>query len=59
MKDQFIGINVKQKGTIKMQQMNWDILSNQTLFFDGVNTLFVLISLNRDNDVKLFKTWRY
>ena len=39
--------------------MNWDILSNQTLFFDGVNTLFVLISLNRDNDVKLFKTWRY
>ena len=28
---QFIGINIKQKVKIKIQQMNTDIFSNQTL----------------------------
>ena len=31
MKDQFIGINIKQKVTMKIQQMNIDTLLNQIL----------------------------
>ena len=31
LKDQVIGINIKQKRGIKIQQMNIDIFSNQTL----------------------------
>ena len=54
MKDQFIGMNIKQKVKIKMQQMNIDISSNHTFL-----ELIVLIYLNRDNDVKRFKTRRY
>ena len=30
-KDQFIGMNIKQKVRIKIQQMNIDIFSNQIL----------------------------
>ena len=31
LKDQFVGMNIKEKERIKMQQMNIDIFSNQTL----------------------------
>ena len=31
LKDQFIGMNIKQKLRIKIRQMNIDIFSNQTL----------------------------
>ena len=31
LKDQFIGMSIKQKVRIKIQQMNIDIFSNQTL----------------------------
>ena len=31
LKDQFIGLNIKQKVKIKIQQMNIDISSNQAL----------------------------
>ena len=31
LKDQFVGVNIKEKERIKMQQMDIDIFSNQTL----------------------------
>ena len=31
LKDQFVGMNIKEKERIKMQQMDIDIFSNQTL----------------------------
>ena len=31
LKDQFVGMNIKEKERIKMQQMDKDIFSNQTL----------------------------
>ena len=47
--------NKKQKMRIKIQQMNVDVFSN----FVGANRLSVLIYLNRENDVKRFKTRIY
>ena len=32
LKDKFIGMNIKQKVGLKMQQLNIDIFSNQILF---------------------------
>ena len=42
MKDQFIGMNIKQKVRIKMQQMNRNIFSNQTLL-ELIDYLFQFI----------------
>ena len=39
LKDQFIGMNIKQKVRIKIRQMNKDIFSNQILF-ELINYLF-------------------
>ena len=51
-KDQCIGINVKRKVRIKVGQMSINTFSNQIV---GVNTLFVLIYSNQDNDSKRYK----
>ena len=53
LKDQFIGMNVKQKEMIKIWQINLDIFSNQNI---GVNRLFILLYLNRETYVRQFKT---
>ena len=57
MKDQCIGMNLKQK--VK----NKNSTNEHRYFFEpnfvGFNRLFVLIYLNRDNDVKGFKSQRY
>ena len=39
LKDQFIGMNIKQKVKIKMQQISIDIFSNQILL-ELINYLF-------------------
>ena len=39
LKDQFTGMNIKQKLRIKMQQINKDIFSNQTLL-ESIDFLF-------------------
>ena len=39
LKDQFIGMNIKQKVRIKIQQMNIDISWNQILL-DSIDCLF-------------------
>ena len=44
MKDQFIGMSIKQKVRIKIQQMNKDIFFNQTLL-ESMNYLFYLIQM--------------
>ena len=54
-KDQFIGMNIKQKVKMKIQQMNIDIFSNEI----WVNRLFVLVYSNQDDNSKKFKTRRY
>ena len=46
-----MGMNIKQKMIIKMQQMNIDIFSNQILL-ESVDS-------NQDNNCKRFKTRRY
>ena len=57
LKDQCIGMNLKQK--VK----NKNSTNEHRYFFEpnfvGFNRLFVLIYLNRDNDVKGFKSQRY
>ena len=50
MKDQFIGMDIKQKVIIKIQQNNINIFSNQTL----LGLIFVLVYLNRNNDVRYY-----
>ena len=58
MKDQFIGMNIKQKLRIKKNTTNeyrYFLKSN----FVGVNRLFVLVYANEDDDFKRFKTRRY
>ena len=50
-------MNIKQKVRIKMQQMNIDILSDQTSV--GVNRLFLLVYSNQDGNAKRFKTRKY
>ena len=65
MEDQFIGINIKQKVKTKMQQMNIDIFSNQTLlqlivFFYQFIFFFIThlaIPLARDNLLGLVSNW--
>ena len=52
LKDQFIEINIKPDVRVK-QQMNKDIFESN---FVGVNRLYVLVYLNRGDDVKQFKT---
>ena len=56
MKDQFIGINIRQKPTIKIQQTNLDFFLNQILleFFVGV-----LVYTNQDAASRRFKDKRY
>ena len=56
MKDQFIGINIKQKPIIKIQQTNLDFFLNQILleFFVGV-----LVYTNQDVASRKFKAKRY
>ena len=48
LKDQFIGMNIKQKVTIKIGQMDLDIESN----FVGVKRLFVLVYTNEGGNAK-------
>ena len=55
MKDQFLGMNIKQKVLIKVQQMKIGIFLN----FVEVKRLFVLVYLNQDADSKRFKTRIY
>ena len=44
LKDQFTGMNIKQKLRIKMQQINKDIFSNQTLL-ESIDFLFYFIQI--------------
>ena len=43
-KDQFIGMNIKQKVRIKIQQMNLNIFSNQILL-ESIDYLFQFIQI--------------
>ena len=56
LKDQFTGINIKQKQSIKIQQMNIYFLNSN---FGGVNRLFVLVYSNQDGNAKRFQLRRY
>ena len=56
LKDQFIGMNIKQKVRIKIK-MNIGIFSNQFLLES--NRLFVLVYSNKDDHSKRSKTRRY
>ena len=56
LKDQFIGVNMKQKGKIKIQQFNINISLNQTLL--ELTDRFFLVYLKRANDVTRFKDQR-
>ena len=58
LKDHFIGMNIKRKVGIKPQQINIYIFLNQILL-DSIDYLFVSVYLNRDSDVKQFKTRKY
>ena len=55
LKDQCIGINIKQKVTIKIQQVNKDIFVSKNFVY----RLFVLVYSNQDNNAKRFKSQRY
>ena len=57
MKDQFIGMNIKQKSENKRRTNEYRYFLESN--FVGVNILFVLAYLNQDNDSKRFKTRRY
>ena len=57
LKDQLIGMNIKQKVRIKIRQKILDIFFEPN--FVGVNKFFVLVYLNRSNDVKRFNVRRY
>ena len=54
LKDQFIGVNIKQKVRIKIQQTNLDIFSNQTLL-ELIDLFFQLIQMKMPllKDLKL------
>ena len=56
-KDQFIGINIKLKVSIKIRQINIDGFSNQVFF--GVNRLFALVHSNHGENSRRLKAWRY
>ena len=51
-------MNIKRKVRIKPQQINIYIFLNQILL-DSIDYLFVSVYLNRDSDVKQFKTRKY
>ena len=53
LKDQCIGMNIKQKVKITLQQMNIDIFLKSN--FVGNNRLFVLVFSSQDNNSKRFK----
>ena len=57
MKDQIIGIDIKQKVRIIIQQMNLGFFLESKFF--GVNRLFALIYFSRGNHVKWFVNRRY
>ena len=57
LKDQLIGMNIKQKVRIKIRQKILDIFFEPN--FVGVNKFVVLVYLNRSNDVKRFNVRRY
>ena len=57
LKDQLIGMNIKQKVRIKIRQKILDIFFEPN--FVGVNKFFVLVYLNKSNDVKRFNARRY
>ena len=52
LKNQFIGMNIKQRVIIKIRQINIDNFSNQIL-------LFILVYSNQDDNAKRFKTQTY
>ena len=56
MKDQFIGMNLKQKVRIKVPQTSVVIFLNQTLY--GLTDCF-LVYLNRGNDVTRYSAKKY
>ena len=54
LKDQFIGMNIKQKVRIKLHQINLDIFSNQTLLESIVYLFqFIQIKMTILKDLKL------
>ena len=54
LKDQFIGMNIKQKVRIKLHQTNLDIFSNQTLLESIVYSFqFIQIKMTILKDLKL------
>ena len=55
-KDQFIGMNIKQKVKIKIQQMNSDKIKSN---FVGVNRLFVLVYTNQGENAKRLNAQKY
>ena len=57
LKNQLIGMNIKQKVIIKIQQTNLDFFLNR--IFLGVNRLFVLVYTNQDAASKRFKAKRH
>ena len=57
LKDQFIGMNIKQKMIIKIPQKNLDYFLES--YFVGVNRLFLLVYSNEDVASKTFKSKKY
>ena len=55
-KDQFIGMNIKQKVRIKIQQMNSDKIKSN---FVGVNRLFVLVYTNQGDNAERLDGRKY
>ena len=55
-KDQFIGMNIKQKVRIKIQQMNSDKIKSN---FVGVNRLFVLVYTNQGDNAERLDGQKY
>ena len=57
MKEWYIGINIKQIVRLKIRQMSVNIFLNHTM--EGVNLLFLLVYLKRDNEVKRSSAKRF
>ena len=55
-KDQFIGMNIKQKVRIKIQQTNSDKIKSN---FVGVNRLFVLVYTNQGDNAERLDGQKY
>ena len=56
MKDQYIGMNMKQEKRIKIRQMNTDIFSDQILL-ELID--YCINYFNRNNDIKRFNAQKH